>query len=72
MSEVITVDLVETVDHFEVTLTEVAQELTATIIEVQQGPAGPPGPPAGGSALTVSVTAPSNPAINDLWLQLPP
>lgn len=38
-----------------------------------QGPAGPQGNagPQGAPGITVSATAPANPAINDLWLQLP-
>lgn len=71
MTDAITIELIETVDHYEVTLTEVTQELAVSVTEVEQGPAGPPGP-ASGSNITLSTTAPSNPAINDLWLQLPP
>lgn len=71
MAEEITIELVATVDQYEVALTEATQELAVSVTEVEQGPAGPPGP-VSGSNITVSVSEPSNPAINDLWLQLPP
>lgn len=75
MSEELLVELVEQVDDLVVTLFEA--ELGPVGPEGPQGPQGVQGPqgiqgPQGNPGITVSTTPPSNPAINDLWLQLPP
>jgi hypothetical protein len=54
-------------------LYEVELDLTTIGVEVGIGVPGPVGPagPQGDPGITVSSTAPSNPQVNDLWLEIP-